>query len=539
MGKKFDESMKSKQYATKNGKGKVNQNKNIRDPKSKNNDCQDPFWYGKDTTAIKDMASFPWLEVVGSRIPGTVYDAVPGLMCLSYRHAITTNASHDGTFNNSFGNYATRAARAYYNYVVQGYSSTVSFEAPDLLLASLAAASLRAFMLEGYRAYTVLSYYLMTNNYYAKSIVQGLGFDYDDFIANKAKFRAEYNVRVRAMNTTLVIPKRFFISDRWDFIASNLFSDTSSPEYSSMLAYVNRACLQFNATDLKYGTGLKWVKTTGANAGLTVDQFFKIVDSLLDALNDDDVRSMFASMLRVYNVADLKYLAEIQEESPQMPLYRNDIVAATFHNAIWCASGVEASGTYATVPAAYTLSGVISTDFPVYQDENGNILSCLQASFGSVSAEVHAANRGAQSQILLDMYDHLVTPENVLDITSSMQCYQRATTSEYYVYCRSELITGLWVLGDFSTTGEASNVLLNGVNDVWDGATYWPFLAVTHIDSFPLLPFEYSAGSPGEIAGFVGEIDKYTTIPNNTLAKLHDRCLFNMLMMPENTRSIT
>ena len=524
----------------KGGKGGRKPNENRKGNNGGTGKFQDPFWYAKDTSAIKDMANFPWLEIVGTRIPSTNYDAVPAMLSLTYRHAITTNSGTDGTFNNSFGNYATRAARAYYNYVVQGYSASVPFEAPDLMMVSLAAASLRAFMLEGYRAYTVLSYYLLTNNYYAEKIVQGLGFNYKSFVANKAKFRTEYNLRVRAMNSTLVIPKRFFISDRWDFIASNLFTDTTSPEYSSMLAYVNRACLQFNATELKYGTGLKWITTTASNNnGLTVDGYFEIIDSLLDALNDDDVRSIFASMLRVYNTGDLKYLIEITEEAPQMPLYRNDIVAATFHNAVWCNTPAETTGTYCYVPSNLMLTSMPSTNFPIYQDEKGNILSCLVATNKSTALEsgVSLLNKGLQANVLIDMYDHLVSPENVLDITSSMQCYQRnGTTNQYFIYCRSELITGLWVVGDFETKGEAKTVIENAVSDVWNGKSYWPFVALTHVDSFPIFPFTSNSSS---IDGYIGEIDKYTTIPNSTLAKLHDRSLYNMLMMPENSKSIT
>lgn len=545
--KKNNRQNKDKDPKRKSNSTKPNENKSVTDDKTNNcNMAQDPFWYAKDITAIKDMASFPWLEVVGTRIPSTKYDAVPAMLALSYRHAICTNATNSGKILAGFGNYATRAARAYYNYVVQGFSSSVPFEAPDLMMVTLAAASLRAWMLEGYRAYTVLSYYLLTNNYYAKDIVTGLGFNYDSFVSNKAKFRAEYNVRVRAMNSTLVIPKNFFISDRWDFIASNLFTDTTSPEYSSMLAYVNRAALQFNATDLKYGTGLKWVPTTVANNnGLTVDNFFDIVDSLLDALNDDDVRSIFASMLRVYNSNDLKMLEEITEESPAMPLFRNDVVAATFHNAGWVNTDAEANGTYCYVPAEYTLSATSSTEFPIYQDESGNILSTLQVNYQSTGiTEINLRNKGLQSDVLIDMYDHLVTPENVLDITTSMQCYRSSASipghtgaTVYYAYCRSELITGLYVVGDFETADVATTVIQNGVPDVWDGSSWWPFVAMTHVDSFPIIP--YDASGESKIAGYIGEIDKYTTIPNDTLAKLHDRCLYNLLMMPENSKSIT
>ena len=504
---------------------------------------QDPFWYGKDTTAIKDMASFPWLEIVGTRIAGTATDAVPGMMALTYRHAITTNAIQDGSLDNKFGNYATRAARAYYNYVVQGFSSSVPFEAPDLMMTALAAASLRSWMLEGQRAYTVLAYYVMQNKYYAKDIMSGLGFDYSDWIANKARFRTEYNLRVRAMNNTLVIPKGLFISDRWDFIASNLFTDTTSPDYSSLMGYINRAVLKFDATTARYGTCLKWRETTTPGKLLTVDDFFNIVDDLLTALNDDDVRSIFASVLRVYSVSNLKMLTEITEESPAIPVFRNDVVAATFHNAIWANTPAESSSSkaYCRTPAAYMLSNVASNEVVIYQDSSGNILTRLLGSSSAAEPSLNIPSKALADAVIIDMYDNLITPENVLDITVSMQVagtMESGVAGTYPIYCRSEYITGLYVLGDFSSTDGSYNPIMNPVLDNWNGTFSPELCALTHIDSFPIVPFR-STGAGTPITGYLGELDKYTTVSKETLALLHDRCQFNMLLMPENTKSIT
>lgn len=541
---KASDSNKNKDFKDKSKFDRTRGRKNSKYNVSDKGMYQDPFWYGKDITAIKDMASFPWLEIVGTRIKGTATDAVPGMMALTYRHAINTNALQDGSLDNRFGNYATRAARAYYNYVVQGFSSSVPFEAPDLMMTALAAASLRSWMLEGLRAYTVLAYYVMQNKYYAKDIMRGLGFDYGDWISNKARFRTEYNLRVRAMNNTLVIPKGLFISDRWDFIASNLFTDTTSPDYSSLMGYVNRAVLKFDATTAKYGTCLRWRETTTPDRLLTVNDFFNIVDDLLNALNDDDVRSIFASVLRVYSVGNLKMLTEITEESPDIPVFRNDVVAATFHNAIWANTPAESnnkSKIYCRTPAAYMISDTVSNEVVIYQDNFGNILTRLLGSSSTTEPSLNAPSKALATEVIIDMYDNLVTPENVLDITVSMQVagtMETGVAGTYPIYCRSEYITGLYVLGDFTSIDGSYNPIMSPILDNWNG-TFSPSLcALTHIDSFPIVPFRST--SPGtKITGYLGELDKYTTVPGETLALLHDRCQFNMLLMPENTKSIT
>lgn len=495
---------------------------------NKNKDAsmyQDPFWYAKDDIAVKDMASFPWLEIVGSRIPGTTRDTIPAMLRMGYRHALTTNADISANLLNDSGNYITRSSRAFYNYVVQGFSASVPFEAPDLTMAEIAAASLRAKMLEGRRAYTVLSYYLMTNKYYAKGIMNALGFDYDNFVQNKAEFRTQYNLRVSAINQTLVIPQKFFLSDRWDFIASYLFTDTTSPSYSSMLAYVNEATLEFNATEAKYGSCLKW-KTHTPTTLYTVNSFFAEIDALLDALNDDDIRSMFAAMLRVYNEGDLKKMEAITEESPELPLFKNDIINAAVHNMHWLPT--VTSDRYAFTPGAMMLeSGTDRYDIPVYQDASGNILCC------NTITTSNSVGKSGSDDIIIDIYDTMVDPGNVLDITATMQVVKDISATKY-VFARCELYTHLYVYGDFETAGGATPVL-NAVDPSWNGTTYWPVIGLTHVDSFPLLP--YVSGST--IYGYLGEIDRYTSIKADVLRKLHDRCGYTLLMMPENSKSIT
>lgn len=54
---------------------------------------QDPFWYAQDAQAIADMAGLPWNEVVGSLIPSTAQDIVPGAMVAEYYPAFTDRKS--------------------------------------------------------------------------------------------------------------------------------------------------------------------------------------------------------------------------------------------------------------------------------------------------------------------------------------------------------------------------------------------------------------------------------------------------------------
>lgn len=93
---------------------------------------QDPFWYALDKTAVNDMASWPWNNVVGENIAW--YDAVPGIVIANYYPSIPSTRKSNTEPAGFGGNYATRAAAAYFNYVTQGFTDIAGIEAPLSLI---------------------------------------------------------------------------------------------------------------------------------------------------------------------------------------------------------------------------------------------------------------------------------------------------------------------------------------------------------------------------------------------------------------------
>lgn len=549
MGKKDNNQNKNKETNKQTNKPR-NDNRNPKQdykpnenvtPDGKKKGCQDPFWYATDQKAIDNMASFPFLEVVGDTI-GNSSDKVAGLMRMSYRHCIS-NTITGGTFKSS-GNYATRAAKTYYNYVTQGFTGSVDFEAPDLMMTALAGNSLFALLIEGKRAYAAMDYYLQFNQYYAKTVVEGLGFSYDSLLSNKANFRAEFNIRARQINKLIAVPKKFFIGDRWEFLAGNLFLDTNSPEYATLMAYVCEDFLQYDATAAKTGTCLRWYP----RQQFTYETYFATVDALISSLDDDDVRSIFGAIRRVYSDGDLKQVTDLQE-GIEIAIVKNDIVSAAIHNMSWSGS-TKAAGfenVIGYLPKANVTEGVDLTDAPIYQDATGNIVCAIYQRQGQF---IPYSGGSVDKDVLLDMYDHLVSPGNVLDITASIQVSLKddptitlTSGSNNAVYsplrCRSEVYTGIQMV----VLDDDESYSLRAVDK--GGASAYPIsvnnATFFHVDSHPLICCT-SSMSPtysSDIQFYIGEIDKYTVLSRRDIAQLHDRCMYNMLLLPENTKSVT
>lgn len=492
---------------------------------------QDPFWYAVDEAAIKNMASFPFLEVVGDNIANVDY--VPGMVVAGFVPTVGSAAMTDTT---STTNYRTRAAQAYYQYVTQGFTGGVDFEAPDLLMTALAAENVFACICEGKRVYGLLRYYTQFNKYYAEGMVRSLGFDYDNLVFNLADFRAELNIRIDQVNKILAVPKGFFIGDRWEFITSNVFTDTDDPEYSTAYAWVAEKFMYYNPTLLKTGTCLGYInKFSNSDGFQTVDNYFSTLDYLINALIDDDVRAMFGAIRRVYDSSQLKTVSTL-DENFVLSLSRSDIVAMQFHNMWW--DGLEGSSVQGYAPAAVSTGSSSVPGVAVYQDAQGNVLSHIYLDYPS-SAGIPYYFSG-DTEMILDLYDHLVSPANVLDATANMQMVRVSSdpTGGLPIYCRCEAIAHVYyVSNNFDSKAKLyARKFIDKTSSVADWTVDYK---LTHMDSHPLLCMVTVTEKSLKIESYLGEIDKYTQLSFSDIKKLHDRTLYQLLAMPANSKSVT
>lgn len=494
---------------------------------------QDPFWYAKDEQAIRNMASFPFLEVVGNSIGQYTSDKIPGVMVISWVPA----------FNNNTGtpvDYITKAANAYFQYVTQGFTGSVDFEAPDLLMTALAAESLAAVLIEGKRVYAATKYYLQFNATYAEMLVRALGFDYEDMVQGLADFRTQLNLYIEQFNKIIAVPKSFFVGDRWEFLSGAVFTDTSSPEYSTAIVYRCNTPFKYSGTTAKTGTCLEWrggaVVTT---TNYTRAAYFNLLDELLTALTSDDARAMFGAIRRVYSPDQLKIATPLNDDIV-LPILKHDIMSAAIHNASWCVYPTDDSANV----IGY-LSAINATDskehlnVPLYQNASGKIISSVYG---------YDSTGGTGFQCIsqpISMYDHLVSPANVLDITANVACASvygtsvtpKDSTNVYYpLACRSEAITSVR-LYTFDGSGNPKATILpkyqmtfNGASSSLEALYQW-----SKIDSAPILVI----GSSTNINGYLGEFDKYTVLSRHEISNLQNSTLFQLLSMPTNTKSVT
>ena len=490
---------------------------------------QDPFWYAKDEQAIRNMASFPFLEVVGNPIGQYTSDKIPGVMAISWVPA----------FNNNTGtpvDYITKAANAYFQYVTQGFTGSVDFEAPDLLMTALAAESLAAILIEGKRAYAATKYYLQFNTTYAEMLVNALGFDYKDMVTGLADFRTQLNLYIEQFNKIIAVPKSFFVGDRWEFLSGAVFTDTSSPEYSTAIIYRCNTPFKYSGTTAKTGTCLEWRGGAVFNpTHYTRSTYFNLLDELLTALTSDDARAMFGAIRRVYSPDQLKVATPLNDDI-ELPILKHDIISAAIHNMSWCQNPSTGPNVIGYLSATNATDAKQHLNVPLYQTASGKILSSVYGFDVTGGTGFQCVSQP------ISMYDHMVTPANILDITANVSCASvygtsvtpENTTDVYYpLACRSEAIVTVR-LHTFKTDGSIQSVILPKYqptfNFSFDTLSQW-----SKIDSAPILV----VGTSTNISGYLGEFDKYTILSRQEVSNLQNSTLFQLLSMPTNSKSVT
>lgn len=528
--------------------------------------CQDAFWYAKDKGAIDNMASFPFLKVMGDSIARQGAKA-PFAIMANYRPTIggdvLLTANADDPAQNTYletVNYKTKAADAYYQYITQGYTGAIdSFEAPDLLMAALAASSLVALFEEGRRAFGCSKYFLQFNRSYAKDIIEGaLSFNYVDLASQKADFCAQYNILAEEFNKVVALPKGFTICDRWKYISQSLFTDTSEPEFSTMYGWRAQAFLKYNATAATTGTCLQWVYRD-MTTPLTKQNYFSLIEDLLSALISSDTRTMFGAIRRVYSEADL-YKVEELDQNYLTTIVQNDIVAMQFHNMKWIGNKTALAPS-AILPAAYQSGSEgesLKNDIPVFQDATGEMRSIITV---VETPSTFNVNPASDHPMVLDLYDHLVSAENILDATTNMMVRYRLTSpaqaglpsGSNLLVCRTELITSLNAVyyNDSNVVTNESvsdyyqiNIASTGGTSTSDVEAFLRQIGLlTKMDSHPLI-FQGNGssilnGGYASPSNIIGETDHYTNITGSDMIKLHNRCQYQLLSLPANEKSVT
>lgn len=496
---------------------------------------QDPLFYAPDAMALKDMASFPWNYVLGQPVSLNVRadcSAAPGIMRIKYIPAIGYQGLSVLDMPAAGNNYPTRAARTFFNYFTQGFTSGVDFQSSDIMIATICAANLCAFMELGRRVYGVTKFKATLNAYYPRALIEALGFDYDDLIANLANFRMEFNIRARQISQSMAVPESLPILKKWIWDNSMIFCDSNDVVHSQLYFFTPEKYFEYSATAMPTGTCAKLSRVDGDR--VTVGTFFKMIDIMINALDDDDTRAMFGALKRVYSDAQLYKIPEL-EESYVTNIYHHETALMAIHNMTWLG---DAEVEYSTGDIAQVGGGKIA----IYQTAEGMIQSRPGIAKMEYS-KYHMNLITTNNRHMLDLFDYQTSPDAVVDVTA-MICSVNTElagdgTNHHPISCRCEIPTHVSVVYN-NNNGQSTELAIPQCYDKDNIAVYNILYSLNLFTAFNYMPFLYVKNVTSDnIENYFGELDNVQLVNARDMFMLHERTFAQLLNIVPNAKSVT
>lgn len=185
---------------------------------------------------------------------------------------------------------------------VKWYSS-VGYAPSDIMAMVMAVDTLHIFITEAIRAYACCSKYSVQNQYFGRTLVRALGWDYDDILANLAQFRTAINDAIVKINM-VHIPNVFYCIDSHRTMYSRIFTESPTLNEKGQL-YIFRSHSWWVWDDSLGTLTAKpwkfWKSTSSYTEYCNVEFFTRCVAQMLDPiLTSEFIAKMDSDLQRVF-----------------------------------------------------------------------------------------------------------------------------------------------------------------------------------------------------------------------------------------------
>lgn len=303
-----------------------------------NKGANDSSWYVPNQQLLRDVANLPmgistglpinlgnnsWMTSTAVTPPGYVRQTEldPGLMVFNVAHTIGNSEVATDPIN--------VAANSLYSAVQSANSRNFSdYNASDLMLAILCLSDAYAAYAMLVRAYGFINYYDMLNRNAPETMIEAMGFDFDDLRANIALFRTGINQIAYALQS-MYLPKDLSYVNRRIFLYENVYTDANNrkAQYYMFRPVGFYKWIEGDSTSpVTYAELLPWYGFNGQGS-CTAQQALDYVWDLVDALRgSQDVRYMDADLLKAYGEGGQFVIVPIAESYALKPIYNQEVL---------------------------------------------------------------------------------------------------------------------------------------------------------------------------------------------------------------------
>lgn len=420
-----------------------------RDCRSRDND---PAWYAQSPQIIRDFASLPFGNPLGSKLPSTVFGpgngySISGIMTLYYTPAIGVASTENSAIN--------VAMRNIYSYVRHANSGHANYDAPDLMLYLLAMDSVYMFHAWVKRLYGQLMLATTYNRYYPKALIESELVDYEDLQANIADFRGFINLyAVKA--GAMAVPNSMSFMARHTWMTEGLYVDDASTPKAQTYKYVPENFWKFQLDDQGAGSLVNVGQCIGLAGGIVSNRKFADIVALGNQLlnpilANEDMNIMSGDILKAFGESGIVKMSGITEDYMVLPSYSPEVLSQIENATIYTGQAITKVTQATAVGTGYLQSAPIV-----------NVGNCIVANPSNYSvppqsgtAYMYELKSAYSGDRLLNMHTQDVTPEMVMVATRLMSSlnitnqptYSTLASGNFYVNgnvssCGSEIVSG-------------------------------------------------------------------------------------------------
>lgn len=306
----------------------------------------DPSWYTKNPTILRNVATVPFGYVLGVNNPNLKLEidtanAIPQSMEIPgiFRMRWIPFAGPEVNYGRSQLGAApiNVAGEQAYSYLMKGKSVSKEFDPCDVTMYYLAMDSAFAYYAWLIRIYGVLTNYSPTNKYTPRLLVTAMGVNFDDVVSNLANFRLMINLYADRLST-MYVPKSVTYITRHIFMSESVYMDSNTTK-PQLYLYNPAAFYIFDETTTPAKLTLQ--APGGKNSGmighrdklLTAKQLQTFANKILDPIiASQDLNIISAYVLNAYGAAGVMQVAPIAETFSVTPVYSQEVLTQ-FENA--------------------------------------------------------------------------------------------------------------------------------------------------------------------------------------------------------------
>lgn len=520
---------------------------------SDSNGSNDFSWYNTLPELTQAAANFSFANPLGTRLNLTAQGSVdvldlwnetsrgpynrtiPGFMFIHWNPTIGCSLDGNSPVNVT--------ARNIYSFVRHANSGASNYDATDLMIYLLALDSVYSCYNAAARAYGYLNLYSPVNRYMPRYLVEGLGFDFDDLLANQAQFMFAIN-NICFKISSFAVPNfmSYYLKHMW--MNSNAYRDKPNLK-AQVYAFVQDTFFQYqtNYNSTNYA-GLKRISAPWHHSACTVSEWVSFMEDLINPLlASEDMGIMSGDILKAFGMQNLFNVMPITQEYAIDPIYNPEVLIQIQNLSIMgnIMEGLEE-----------TAYGTFTGD--IYQPVNEDTAEGYLYSNPGFIPKNQAPLVGEES---LCTVDRLVTSDEEIPskefvvvstrLTNKADGVTQTKSGTKFAYMTpdhtvsTEVVSGVEIIAaDFTAGYDIAGIVFQGSGNTGEPSgeaaiqsAASALNALSKFDWCPTLGITYYANDTVHFMGYYQDTTNYSIMTAEDLNKLHSACLMSEFYVPQ------